>query len=74
MRGPFEESEAVPEEFFQSGDLVVAVVRGRMRPKGSSAAIENRTGFLWTFRDGEVESVRLFAKPQEALKAAGLRE
>jgi hypothetical protein len=29
---------------------------------------------LWTFRDGKVASLRLFAKPEEALEAAGLRE
>jgi ketosteroid isomerase-like protein len=70
----FEMAVAEPEEFFEIGDQVVVVVRGRMRPKGSSAAIENRTGFLWTIRDGKVASVRLFAKPEEALRAAGLSE
>jgi hypothetical protein len=37
-------------------------------------AIELRTGFLWTFRDGKVVSLRLFDKPAEALEAAGLSE
>jgi ketosteroid isomerase-like protein len=65
---------AHPEEFFERGDQIAVVVSGRMRPKGSSAEIENRNGHLWTIRDGSVVSVRLFAKPEEALEAAGLRE
>jgi ketosteroid isomerase-like protein len=65
---------AHPEEFFERGDQIAVVVRGRMRPKGSSAEIENRNGHLWTIRDGTVVSVRLFAKPEEALGAAGLEE
>jgi ketosteroid isomerase-like protein len=52
----------------------VVVVKTRMRPKGSSAEIENRTGQLWTIRDGMVVSMRIFAKPEEALEVAGLSE
>jgi ketosteroid isomerase-like protein len=63
-----------PERLVDSGDQVVAVVRSRLQPKGSSGEIELRTGFLWTFHDGKVASLRLFAKPEEALEAAGLSE
>jgi ketosteroid isomerase-like protein len=74
MRTPFEEVSVEPEEFFEHGDQIAVVVRARMRPKGSSAEIENRTGQLWTFRDGKVVSLRLFPKPEEALEAARLSE
>jgi uncharacterized protein len=74
MLTAFDAWTAEPEEFFESGDQIAVVVKGRMRPEGSSAEIENRTGNLWTIRDGTVVSIRLFAKPEEALEAAGLRE
>ena len=71
---PFEAWTAEPEEFFEHGDQVAAVVKARARPKGSSAEIENRTGHLWTIRDGAVVSMRFFPQPEKALEAAGLRE
>ena len=70
----FETATAEPEEIFESGEQVVALVTFRARPKGSSAEIEIRNGHLWTIRDGTVLSMRLFPKPEDALEAAGLRE
>jgi len=52
----------------------VAVVHLRVRPKGTTAEIENRTGHLWTIRNGKVVSMRLFPQPEKALEAAGLSE
>jgi hypothetical protein len=43
-------------------------------PKSSSAEIEIRNGHLWSIRDGQVVSIRMFAKPNEALEAAVLPE
>jgi ketosteroid isomerase-like protein len=74
MGTAFEAWTAEPEEFFEHGDQIAVVVKGRMRPKGSSAEIENRNGHLWTIRDGTLVSLRLFAKPEEALEAAGLSD
>jgi hypothetical protein len=74
LSAAFEAWTVVPEELIESGDQVVVVVKARMRPKGSSAEIERRNGNLWTIRDGMVVSIRIFAKPAEALEAAGLSE
>jgi ketosteroid isomerase-like protein len=74
LASAFKTISVEPERLVDSGDQVVAVVRSHLQPKGSSGEIELRTGFLWTFRDGKVASLRLFAKPEEALEAAGLRE
>jgi ketosteroid isomerase-like protein len=74
MLTAFDAASAEPEEFFERGDQVAVIVKTRMRPRGSSAEIERRTGVLWTIRDGMVVSVRIFPKPEEALEAAGLRE
>jgi ketosteroid isomerase-like protein len=70
----FEASIVEPEEFFESGDQVVAVYKNRVRPKDSSAEIENRNGQLWTIREGKVQSVQFFPNPNDALGAAGLSE
>ena len=71
---PFEAVTVEPEKFFESGDQVAASVKGRARPKGASAEIENRNGHLWTFRDGKVVSMQMLPEPEKALEAAGLRE
>ena len=63
-----------PEEFIESGDQVVVIVKSRLRPKGSSADVQLRTAAVWTLRDGNAVSVRLFRSPGEALEAAGLSE
>jgi ketosteroid isomerase-like protein len=70
----FDRATAEPEELIESNDQVVVVVKTRMRPKGIGAEIESRTGWLWTIRDGMVVSMRIFAKPEEALEAVRLRE
>jgi uncharacterized protein len=74
MSTAFEAWTTEPEELIESGDQVVVVVKARMRPRGSSAEFERRNGNLWTIQDGMVVSMRVFAKPEEALHAAGLRE
>jgi ketosteroid isomerase-like protein len=74
LLSPFEAATAEPERLVESGNQVVALVRSRMRPKGSANELEIRNGALWRFRDGKALSVRVFAKPEEALEAVGLRE
>jgi ketosteroid isomerase-like protein len=74
LLGAFEAASAEPEELFERGDQVAVILKARARPKGTSAELELRNGALWTIRDGMVVSVRLFAKPEEALEAAGLEE
>ena len=71
---PYEAVTVEPVEFFESGDQLVVFLETRLRPRGSSAEIEVRTGNLWTIRDGTVVSLRIFPEREEALEAAGLRE
>ena len=63
-----------PSELYESGEQVVAVVKSRVRPKGSSAEIELRTGHIWTIRDGKIVSMVGFPNADDALEAAGLSE
>ena len=74
MLTPFEAWTAEPEEFFEHGDQVVALIKNRLRPKGTDAELEMRAGAIWTIRDGAVVSMRIFPQPEKALKAAGLSE
>ena len=74
MLTAFDAASAEPEELFESGEQVAVVVRARVRPKDSSAEVENRTGQLWTIRDGAVVSMRMFPQPEKTLEAAGLRD
>ena len=70
--GPFEAWTMEPEELFEAADQVVAFVKVRSRPKGTSADMEVRNGHLWTILDGTIRSLRTFPVREEALKAAGL--
>jgi ketosteroid isomerase-like protein len=72
----FETWAVEPERFFETeeGDRIVAFVKFRMSPKGSSAELEIQTAALWTFRDGKAVSGQGFAERERALEAAGLRE
>jgi uncharacterized protein len=72
--GAFQTWTAEPEEFFEGSDRVVAFVRSRAQPKGSSAEIEIKVAAVWTFRDGKVLTIETFPKRQQALEAAGLSE
>jgi ketosteroid isomerase-like protein len=74
LLGALEAASAEPEELIESGDQVAVILKARARPKGTSAELELRNGALWTIRDGMVVSMRVFAKPEDALEAAGLRE
>jgi ketosteroid isomerase-like protein len=70
----FEAWKIQPEEFFEVGDHVVAYVKVRSQPRGSSVEMEVRNAHLWTLHDGSIRSLKTFAVREEALEAAGLRE
>jgi ketosteroid isomerase-like protein len=72
QQAAFDDAVMELEQLIESGDRVVAIVRTRMRPKGTSAEFEIRNGFVWTIREGEVVSVRGFPEPEKALEAVGL--
>ena len=61
------------ERVFDSGDQVVALIKSRLRPKGTDAEFEIRNGHIWTLRNGVALSMRGFPSPEEALEAAGLQ-
>lgn len=71
---PFEEVRVEPEEFHEYGDQIVAFVRVRSRPRGSTAFVDNRIGHLWTFRDGRPIRLQVFPERAGALEAAEMTQ
>jgi ketosteroid isomerase-like protein len=74
LLSPFEEWVIEPEEFLESGDQVVVLLKIRARPKGASVDMEVRIAHLWTVREDRILSLKTFAVREEALEAAGLRK
>jgi ketosteroid isomerase-like protein len=71
---PFEEVVTEPQEFFERGNRIAVFVLVRLRPRGSSAVVENRIGHLWTVRDGKIVRFEIFPEREKALEAAGRSE
>jgi hypothetical protein len=53
---------------------VLVATRFQARGRGSGIEVDASGAQLWTVRDGQVQSVKLFQSKAEALEAAGLRE
>jgi ketosteroid isomerase-like protein len=62
------------EEVFDAEDQVVTVLRQHGKAKHGGPEVEMRFAQLWTFRDGLVARMNMYADRDEALEAAGLRE
>jgi hypothetical protein len=50
------------------------VARASARGQGSGVDVELRVGIMWTIRDGKTVRIDYFSSPDEALRAAGLKE
>src|SRR5262245_49615418 len=60
LEEPFEETSTVVERMFDLGDHVLAFLKMRRRPKGSSAEMEIQVATLWTLEDGRPIRGRFF--------------
>jgi ketosteroid isomerase-like protein len=56
------------------GDSVLALARLRTTGRSSGVEVERSIGYLFQFEDGLVRRAQAYLSPEEALKAAGLRE
>ena len=52
---------------------VIATMRQRGRLRDSGSWIDLRYGLLYTLSDGLIQRIQLYTPPEEAAKAAGLR-
>ena len=62
------------EDYIDAGEQVVVLVRQRGRSKATGVPVEMRLGQVWTLEDGQEVRMQMYASPEEALEAAGLRE
>ena len=63
-----------PEEFIDSGDHVIAVVKERGRVPGSAEVVSQRFFQVWTLLDGKIRAFREYKTQREAFIAVGLEE
>jgi ketosteroid isomerase-like protein len=60
-------------ELIDAGDDVVAIVHQSGRSKTTGLAVDMDFAQVWTYEDGRQTRMRMYADPEEALRAAGLR-
>jgi uncharacterized protein len=74
MELEWQEFEAVPEEFRQVGDFVLALGYVRAVPNGGDHEIRSATAWIWEMRDGKCLRLQAYTDPARALEALGLKE
>jgi uncharacterized protein len=70
----WEEFRIEPEQFVDAGDRVIVIEVRRGRGSGSGVEVEQRSGVIWTLREGKVVGMETDLDPKEALEAAGESE
>jgi hypothetical protein len=61
-----------PEQFWDAGQSVVALVRLTAKGRQTAITVEQRIAQVWTVRDGQAVRLRTYASLPEALQAAGV--
>ena len=62
------------EDLIDAEELIVALIRLRIRPHGADADLELRIAHLWRVGDGKLIRCEVFPEREKALEAAGLQE
>jgi ketosteroid isomerase-like protein len=70
----FEDWALGVEEVFDAGDRVVTIARQHGKARHGGPDVAMRFAQVWTFRDGLIARMEMYAHRNEALEAAGLRE
>jgi ketosteroid isomerase-like protein len=63
-----------PERVIDAGDRVVVIETRHGRGIGSDVEVTQRSGVIWTLRDGLISRMEADLDPEEALESAGLEE
>ena len=61
-----------PEEYLESGDDVVVLVRAHGRGRVSGAEVVEESASVFTVRDGKVARLKVYLDRDQALRDAGL--
>jgi ketosteroid isomerase-like protein len=59
-----------PEQLFERGEVIVALLHARGRGRGSALEIDRRTAMLWTVRGDRCLSLIFYGDRDRALEAA----
>jgi ketosteroid isomerase-like protein len=70
--GAWEDWQLEVEDLIDAGDEVVAIMQQSGRSKTTGLPIDMRFAQVWTVADGKETYMRMYAEPDEALRAAGL--
>ena len=70
----WESIEHFPEDVREAGDRVVAIVKRRLRGRGSGAEVEDRIGIVWEMRDGLAVQVLVVPRPGRGAGLGGAAE
>ena len=70
--GAWEDWSLEVEQLLDAGDDVVAIVHQSGRSKATGLPVEMHFAMVWTLRDGKQTRMRMYADPDEALRASGL--
>ena|SRR5215203_1675051 len=70
----FSEWSAVPEEFIEAGDYVLARVRQIARSQSSGVSVEGEFWFVFEVQGTTISKVSFYIRQADALEAVGLRE
>ena len=62
------------EDYIDAGERVVAIAHQRGRSRASGIPVEMRFAQVWTLRDEQGIRMEMYASPDEALEAVGLRD
>jgi ketosteroid isomerase-like protein len=70
--GAWEDWRLDVEDLLDAGDDVVAIVRQSGCSKTTGLPVDMRFAQVWTLADGKQTRMRMYADPDEALRATGL--
>jgi ketosteroid isomerase-like protein len=68
----FDELQLEPTEFIDRGEVVIVVLRMRVRGRSSGAAVDSETVHAWEFSEGHATRMQVYADRRRALDALGL--
>jgi ketosteroid isomerase-like protein len=72
---PYDDWSYDPKKILDAGtNQVVVTLNQRGKPHGSDSWVEMNYGLVYTVEEGLISRADFYATPEEALKAAGLRE
>ena len=71
--GAWEDWRLEVRDLVDAGDDVVAIVHQSGRSKATGLEVDMDFAMVWTMEDGKQTRMRMYADPEEALRAVGLR-